>query len=47
MKQKPRIFKPSEPFAQVTFNDSKVLQSALIVVADGGRSLGDIESIKK
>lgn len=39
--------KPSEPFAQVTFNDTKTLQSALIVVADGGRSLGEIEGIKK
>jgi 2-octaprenyl-6-methoxyphenol hydroxylase len=35
--------KPGESFAQVTFNDTKTLQSLLIVVADGGRSLGEIE----
>jgi 2-octaprenyl-6-methoxyphenol hydroxylase len=39
--------KPGEPFAQVTFNDSQTLQSALIVVADGGRSLGEIAGIKR
>ncbi|MEQ1597788.1 MAG: FAD-dependent monooxygenase [Methylotenera sp.] len=39
--------KPGEPFAQVTFNDSQILQSRLIVVADGGRSLGEIEGIQR
>ena len=42
--------KPSEPFAEVQFNQngkSQTLTSALLVVADGGRSLGDIEGIKK
>jgi 2-octaprenyl-6-methoxyphenol hydroxylase len=39
--------KPSEPFAQVTFNTSQTLQSALVVVADGGRSLGEIEGITR
>ena len=42
--------KPNEPFAEVTFNQNgklQTLQSALLVVADGGRSLGDIAGIKK
>ena len=42
--------KPSEPFAEVTFNQndkSQTLQSALLVVADGGRSLGEIAGIAK
>jgi 2-octaprenyl-6-methoxyphenol hydroxylase len=42
--------KPNEPFAEVTFkqNDkSQTLASSLLVVADGGRSLGDIAGIKK
>ncbi len=42
--------KPSEPFAEVTFNQngkSHTLQSALLVVADGGRSLGEIAGIAK
>ena len=42
--------KPSEPFAAVTFNQndkSHTLQSALLVVADGGRSLGEIDGITK
>jgi len=39
--------KPGEPFAQVTYNDSQTLQSPLIVVADGGKSLGEIEGIQR
>ncbi len=42
--------KPIEPFAEVTFNQNGKLQtlaSDLLVVADGGRSLGDIAGIKK
>jgi 2-octaprenyl-6-methoxyphenol hydroxylase len=42
--------KPGEPFAQVVFNyqnEVKALESALLVVADGGRNLGEIEGIKK
>jgi 2-octaprenyl-6-methoxyphenol hydroxylase len=42
--------KPSEPFAQVIFNHRnkvKTLESTLLVVADGGRNLGEIEGIKK
>ena len=42
--------KPSEPFAAVIFNQndkSHTLQSALLVVADGGRSLGEIDGITK
>ena len=42
--------KPSEPFAEVTFNQnskSQTLTSALLVVADGGRSMGEIAGIKK
>ena len=39
--------KLSEPFAQVTYNNAKTLQSALVVVADGGRSLGEIDGIKR
>lgn len=42
--------KPSEPFAEVMFNqngESQTLTSALLVVADGGRSLGEIAGIKK
>lgn len=38
--------KPGEPFAQVVFNqqgESATLTSPLLVVADGGRSLGEIE----
>ena len=41
---------PSEPFAEVTFNQngkSQTLASALLVVADGGRSLGEIAGITK
>jgi 2-octaprenyl-6-methoxyphenol hydroxylase len=39
-----------EPFAQVAFNQSGQLQtlaSSLLVVADGGRNLGDTEGIKR
>jgi 2-octaprenyl-6-methoxyphenol hydroxylase len=39
--------KPGEPFAQVTFKNSQTLQSPLVVVADGGRSLGEIEGIQR
>ena len=42
--------KPSEPFAAVIFNQngkSHTLHSALLVVADGGRSLGEIDGITK
>ena len=42
--------KPSELFAEVIFNQngkSHTLQSALLVVADGGRSLGEIAGITK
>jgi 2-octaprenyl-6-methoxyphenol hydroxylase len=42
--------KPSQPFAQVAFEQngkSCTLQSTLLVVADGGRSLGEIDGIKK
>ena len=39
--------KPGEPFAQVTYNNAKTLQSALVVVADGGRSLGEIDGIQR
>ena len=42
--------KPSEPFAAVIFNQndkSHTLQSALLVVADGGKSLGEIDGITK
>ncbi len=42
--------KPGEPVAQVVFNqsgESKMLTSQLLVVADGGRSLGDIVGIKR
>jgi 2-octaprenyl-6-methoxyphenol hydroxylase len=42
--------KPNEPFAEVTFKQngkSQTLQSALLVVADGGRSLGEIAGITK
>jgi 2-octaprenyl-6-methoxyphenol hydroxylase len=42
--------KPGEPFAEVTFNQngiSQTLQSAVLAVADGGRSLGDIAGITK
>jgi 2-octaprenyl-6-methoxyphenol hydroxylase len=38
--------KPGEPFAQVVFNqqdESTTLTSPLLVVADGGRSLGEVE----
>lgn len=42
--------KPSQTLAEVTFkhnNRTQTLQSALLIVADGGRSLGEIEGIKK
>ena len=42
--------KPSEPFTEVKFNQngkSQTLTSALLVVADGGRSMGEIAGIKK
>ena len=42
--------KPSQLRSRVTFThnqQSKTLQSALSIVADGGRSLGEIEGIKK
>jgi len=39
--------RPGELFAQVTFNKTETLQSALIVVADGGRSLGEIAGIER
>jgi 2-octaprenyl-6-methoxyphenol hydroxylase len=42
--------KPGEPFAEVAFmqnGKSQTLQSALLVVADGGRSLGEIAGISK
>ena len=42
--------KPSDPFAEVTFNQHgrpQILASILLVVADGGRSLGDIAGITK
>lgn len=42
--------KPSEPLAEVMFNQhgkAQTLTSALLVVADGGRNLNDIEGIKK
>jgi 2-octaprenyl-6-methoxyphenol hydroxylase len=43
--------KPSEPFALVTYNQSTnistVLKSSLVVIADGGRSLGEIEGIQR
>ena len=42
--------KPGEPFAEVMFNQngkSQTLASALLVVADGGRSMGEIAGIKK
>ncbi len=42
--------KPGEPFAEVIFNQngkSHTLTSALLVVADGGRSLGEIAGITK
>ncbi len=42
--------KPSEPFAQVVFNQQnevKALESALLVIADGGRSLGEIDGIER
>ena len=42
--------KLSEPLAEVTFNQhgkSQTFASALLVVADGGRSLGEIEGIQK
>ncbi len=38
--------KPGEPFAQVTYS-AKTLQSPLVVVADGGRNLGEIEGITR
>ena len=42
--------KPSQTLAEVTFkhnNQTQTLQSALLIVADGGRSLGEIAGIKK
>ena len=42
--------KPSEANSQVTFNQNRqsyALVSALLVVADGGQSMGDIAGIKK
>ena len=42
--------KPSETNSQVTFKQNgkpQTLQSALLVVADGGQSMGDIAGIKK
>ena len=42
--------KPGEPFAEVTYKQhskSHTLASALLVVADGGRSLGEIAGITK
>ncbi len=42
--------KPSEPFAAVIFNQngkSQILVSAMLVVADGGRSLGEIAGIER
>lgn len=42
--------KPSPTMAEVTFTHNKqtqTLQSKLLVVADGGRSLGEIDGIKK
>jgi 2-octaprenyl-6-methoxyphenol hydroxylase len=43
--------KPGEPFAQVIYNqstnNSTILKSPLVVVADGGRSLGEIEGIQR
>jgi 2-octaprenyl-6-methoxyphenol hydroxylase len=42
--------KPAQDASSVTFNHAnttKILQSALTVVADGGRSLGEIEGIEK
>ncbi len=42
--------KPSPTMAKVTFthiSQTQTLQSALLIVADGGRSLGEIEGIKK
>ncbi len=42
--------KPGEPFAQVVFNqlgEMKTLKNPLLVVADGGRSLGEIEGIER
>jgi len=38
--------KPGESFAQVTYG-AKTLESPLVVVADGGRSLGEIEGIQR
>lgn len=41
---------PREPLSEVTFNQhgkSRTLHSALLVVADGGRSLGEIAGITK
>jgi 2-octaprenyl-6-methoxyphenol hydroxylase len=42
--------KPGEPFSQVVFNqlgEMKTLKNPLLVVADGGRSLGEIEGIER
>lgn len=42
--------KPAQDMSSVTFshaNTTKILQSLLTVVADGGRSLGEIEGIEK
>ena len=45
-----RTIQPNETLSEVTFTHSKqvqTLQSRLLIVADGGRSLGDIAGIKK
>ena len=42
--------KPRQPVSEVTFNQqckSQTLASAMLVVADGGRNLGEIDGIKK
>jgi 2-octaprenyl-6-methoxyphenol hydroxylase len=39
--------KPGELLAQVIYNQSITLSSPLVVVADGGRNLGDIEGIER
>jgi 2-octaprenyl-6-methoxyphenol hydroxylase len=39
--------KSGEPFAQVTYNDLTTLSSPLVVVADGGKSLGELDGIQR
>jgi 2-octaprenyl-6-methoxyphenol hydroxylase len=42
--------KPAQDTSSVTFTHNKIkqtLQTALLIIADGGRSLGDIDGIKK